>query len=293
MAAAWCFFAAGVSRRAFASLPLAAQPILSLRSASAALPFQPAGLGERLARRDPALLTKPMFSSPPAQTRFPLWLEGTWDVAQTFDGFVFPSKRITRERIMREPTVPGLQKLSVLEIPDMGKSPCNFQARFERAAGDGFCTEAKAFNLASAVDRSLEARLVQRVEYAPRQNPNRASIIFYPGRTRNAERVELFYNAREHEALSDSAFVASEHVRQVTFSGSPNEGVVRQVSGSYGQYRTYRRGAAADAASPERVRLNVLTAAYLEPTEQEALYFEAVDQPVIIYSHEAVLTRAT
>jgi hypothetical protein len=232
-----------------------------------------------------------MLNSPPTQTRFPVWLEGTWDVAQVFDGFVFPSKRIPRDRIMREPKVPGLQKLSVLDIPDMGKTPCNFQVRFDRAAGESFCTDDKVFNIASAVDHSLEARLVQRVEYAPQQNPNRCSVIFFPGRTRNAERIELFYNARDHEAVSDSIFVASEHLRQVTFSGSPDEGVVRQVSGSYGQYRTFTRSLET-RDSVERVRLNVLTAAYLEPTEQEALYFEAVNQPVIIYSHEAVLTRA-
>ncbi|KAJ1633094.1 hypothetical protein T492DRAFT_983309 [Pavlovales sp. CCMP2436] len=267
-----------LSRRGFASLPFVA-----------ALPgFSRLSLGDRLALRDPSQLAKPLFSSYASQTGYPAWLAGTWDVEQAFDGFVFPSKRITRAQIMNQPTVPGLQKLSVVSIPDMGKTPTRFQMRFSTPDGwAGRCFEDKAFNLASMVDGSLEARLVQKIEYSAAQNPNRLSVIFRPGKTRNAERVELFYNAREAEDVSEDLFVASEHLRQVTFSGSP-DGAVRQVSTSYGQYQTFTR--LRDGSG--RVRLNLLTAAYLEPTEQEALYFDAVDQPVIVYSHEAMLRAA-
>lgn len=166
----------------------------------------------------------------------------------------------------------------------MGKSPCRFQLRF-LPSDRGRCVEDKRFNIAAVVDGSLETRVVQRVDYEPERNPNRCSVIFRPGKERNAERVELFINSRDADDSSESTFVASEHLRQVTFGGSVNEGVVRQVSGSYGQYETYTR-------QPDgRVRRNLLTAAYLEPTEQEALYFQAVDQPVLVYSHEAMLVR--
>lgn len=257
-----------VGRRTFASLPFAAR----------------LSLGDRLAQRKAELLVKPIFNRPPGQTLYPPWLAGTWDVAQQFDGFVFPS-RIPRDRIMREPTVPGLQRLSVVSIPDMGKSPCSFQMRFLPAAS-GRCVEDKRFNLASVVDGSLEARIIQRVEYEPERNPNRLSAVLRPGKERNAERIELFFNSRDSDDISEDTFVASQHLRQVTFGGSVNAGVVRQVSGSYGQYETFAR------QSDGRVRRNLLTAAYLEPTEQESLYFQAVDQPVIVFSHEAVLTRA-
>jgi hypothetical protein len=278
-----------LSRRAFSTMPFAAPLTLGdPQRASAAMAFPGRmTLGDRLAQSKPELLVKPIFNTPPGVTSYPGWLVGTWDVAQVFDGFVFPSKRISREQIMREPAIPGLQKLSVVSVPDMGKSPCSFQMRFVPGAG-GRAVEDKRFNIASAVDGCLEAKLVQKVEYEPERNPNRCSVVMRPGRTRNAERIELFFNARESEALSEVTFVASEHLRQVTFSASPAEGIVRQVSGSYGQYQTFTRM----GDSSGQVRLNLLTAAYLEPTEQEALYFDSVDQPVLVYSHEAILRPA-
>ncbi|KAG8469605.1 hypothetical protein KFE25_006060 [Diacronema lutheri] len=259
-----------VTRRAFATLPFTARLTL----------------GERLSQRRPDLLVKPIFNSPPGETQYPAWLAGTWDATQVFDGFVFPSPTIPRDRIMREPTVPGLQRLSVVSVPDMGKATCRFSLRFSPAGGR--CVEDKRFNLASAVDGSLEARVVQRVEYDAARNPNRCSIVFRPGKERNAERVELFFNSRESDdsRVADGIFVTSEHLRQVTFGGSAVEGVVRQVSGSYGFFSTFTR------LADGNVRRNLLTAAYLEPTEQEALFFQAVDQPVLVFSHEALLVPA-
>lgn len=245
-------------------------------------------LAERLGRREAAALVKPIFNLPPAEQRFPPWLEGTWAVESAFGGFEFPSKEISRERLMQEVTIPGFQKLSVVSIPDMGKARDAFDLRFTRRGS--VVVEDLAANIKAQVEAGLAEGAaprdkVARVEYRPALDPNRMSVVFLPGRTRNAERIELFWNARDGCSPRAGMFVCSEHLRQVTFGGSSTEGVVRQVSGEYGHFRTFSQD------GRDQVRLNVLTAAYLEPMQQEALFWTSVDRPVVVYAHDAVLRR--
>ena len=97
--------------------------------------------------------------------------------------------------------------------------------RWSRDAG-GVVREDRAANLAAAIDGGLGYAAIERVEYKPDAmipnpfgvNPNRLSVVFRPDRTRNAARIELFANAREADSPSDSLFVTSEYLRQVTFS---------------------------------------------------------------------------
>lgn len=273
---------ADLPRRAAIALPLTALP---LAAPAATLPLAGLPLSERLSRRQPELLTKPILNIPPGETLHPDWLEGTWSVRSTFGGYLFPSKKISRERLLQEATIPGFQVLSIAAFPDVGKTPCEYRARYARRA-DGMIVEDKPFNLRSAIDGGVEKRVVDRILYTPAQNPNRLSIVFLPGKARNAERIELFFNAREGERADGDTFVCSEHLRQVTFGGSSTEGVVRQVSGEYGHYTTFRR---VDAST---VRANVLTAVYLDSMQQDALYFqERPDQPVVIFAHNLNLTK--
>jgi hypothetical protein len=61
--------------------------------------------------------------------------------------------------------------------------------------------------------------------------------------------------------------------------------VARQVSGEYQHFFTFRR------LDAERVKLNVLTAAYLEPMQQDAMFMKAPTKPVVVYSHDMALER--
>lgn len=56
--------------------------------------------------------------------------------------------------------------------------------------------------------------LVSNVEYVGKE-PNRATLNFKQMATRNAERIELFSNARETETKPDGTFYAAECLRQV------------------------------------------------------------------------------
>lgn len=180
--------------------------------------------------------TLPPHSAHSDPTPTPPRLLGTWRATLSFDGYELPAKDLlSREEIFAEPTVPGLQKCSVALIPDVGKEGVQFQMRWVREKG-GAVREDRATNLRSAIAGGLGYDAIERVEYKADPmlpnpfgvNPNRLSLIFVPGRTLNAERIEIFANAREWEAPSPDMFLESEYVRQVTFSSS-RTGVPRQV----------------------------------------------------------------
>jgi hypothetical protein len=169
-------------------------------------------------------------------------LLGTWRATLSFDGYELPAKDLlSREEIFAEPTVPGLQKCSVALIPDVGKEGVHFEMRWVRGK-DGAVREDRAANLRSAIAGGLGYDAIERVEYKADPmlpnpfgiNPNRLSLVFVPGRTLNAERVEIFANARDWEAAAPDVFLESEYVRQVTFSSS-RTGVPRQVWGGWGR----------------------------------------------------------
>ena len=82
-------------------------------------------LSQRLERRD---LNKPVFNKArPGPQQYPDWMEGTWSATADFQGYSFPSKTMNPKLLVKEPTVPGFQKLSVVYIPDIGST----QVRYE------------------------------------------------------------------------------------------------------------------------------------------------------------------
>ena len=110
---------------------------------------------------------------------------------------------------------PGFQKLSIVQVPDVG-SGGTYPLRWVRRASDGAVIEDRAANIAAVVAGFLGAPLVAGVDYAPEREPNRLTVRFVPGGTVNAERVELFANAREAATRDDGVFFALEALRQVT-----------------------------------------------------------------------------
>jgi hypothetical protein len=132
------------------------------------------------------------------------------------------------------------------------------------------------------------------VIYNPTQNPNRLSIEFVPYRTINAERIELFCNAREQSNSpdDDSLFCCAEYVRQVTFGTGSTVGVPRQVSTNYANFYTYQRTTNDDdqmSGNGGVITGNLLTTAYLDP--QDPQYFQEPSKPVVVYSHNFRMQR--
>eukprot|EP00283_Hemiselmis_rufescens_P007043 CAMPEP_0173426564 /NCGR_PEP_ID=MMETSP1357-20121228/6000_1 /TAXON_ID=77926 /ORGANISM="Hemiselmis rufescens, Strain PCC563" /LENGTH=289 /DNA_ID=CAMNT_0014390261 /DNA_START=257 /DNA_END=1127 /DNA_ORIENTATION=+ len=238
------------------------------------------GLAEKLKSRQSDALKKPLLPSivvqPVKQVSYPEWLEGTWVAESRFAGYELPVKKLSKETLMKDTAIAGFQKLSVLTVPDMAAS-MRYPLRFVKN-DNGKVVEDVAFNVASVVDNSLGYRAVQGVEYNPSKDAARVSVTFLPGKTRNAERIELFVNLAESQG-SGGAFVTSQYFRQVTYSLSKEFGVARQEVGEYSHFWTYEQG-----DSPDQVRANLLTAAYLQP--QDPLFFESPQMPVVVYSNE-------
>lgn len=143
----------------------------------------------------------------------------------------------------------------------------------------------------------LKYQAISDVLYNPKSNPNRISIQFITYKTINAERIELFCNARESEEYFDSrsnetVFVAAEYIKQVTFGTGSTVGIPRQVSTNYAHFYTWKKPPPSDGSvesTSSSIRGNLLTAAYLDP--QDPMYFEEPQQPVAIYSHALSATR--
>merc|ERR1712060_1029412 len=102
-------------------------------------------------------------------------------------------------------------------------------------------------------------------------DPNRITMSIQG--SKNAERIELFVNARDSETPADDPdlFLCSEYRRQVTFSSR----VVQGANGNYQHFKTYQR------RGPDAVRLNILSACYFDPLSPA--YFEAFDKPVVVF----------
>lgn len=158
--------------------------------------------------------------------------------------------------------------------------------------------EDRKLSLQTSMDAHLGYAAVREVIYDVGSNPNRISIDFVPNRTRNANRIELFCNARESELVEqpsssssgdEQIFVCSEYIRQVTFGLSQEFGVARQVSGNYAHFWTWRGGVNENGSLPSVVKGNLLTTAYLDA--QDPMFFDEPSKPVIVYSHDLVATR--
>ena len=202
-------------------------------------------------------------------------------------------------------SVPGFQKLSIAYVPDVG-SGAKHQLRFVRRS-DGSVVEDRAFNLASVIDGYLGKRLVEEVEYAPEREPNRATVRLVSGGSVNAERIELFSNARESATRpADGVFFALESLRQVTLGYTTQFNAPRVAVTDYEHVWTYR------LLSPdgESVRATLSTAGYVQPNEalkytapeavrgggapqpQLSGLLSAATEPVVLYSHTVAMRRA-
>lgn len=274
---------APVPRRAALLTGCGGMTLLALADVSALAASR--SLAERVERRD---LPKPVFNRVrPGPQTYPAWLGGEWTCRCTFEGFAFPSRNLDRKALMREPTVPGFQKLSLVYVPDVGAADVAYRARFVRAGagdsdgdGDGYaaCEEDRAFNLASIVDAYLERPgAVESVEYDRAADANRATVRLAPGASTNAERIELFTNARESETRAgDGTFFASEALRQVTLGFSRDFNQARVVNTDYQHVWSYTPTYEADG-TVRRVRCALSTAGYIQPSD--AMRLTATPQP--------------
>jgi hypothetical protein len=197
-------------------------------------------------------------------------------------GFQFPSKTVKRETLVGYDDVPGFQKLSVARMGDVGS---NTTYAMSWTTGDAPVTERFPANLRASLEAYSRAPgAVTAVEYDA-ANPNRCSVTFKQGLLRNAERIELFCNAREAEAVDADTFVCSEAYRQVTFSLSTEFGKPRQVNTDWSCFWTFKRrpgGGGWDG--------NVLTAGYLSPLSPS--FFDEPTKPVVVYSHKLAARAA-
>lgn len=265
------------------------------------------GLATQLAKKDPSALKNKIFNIPPSLQTYPSWMEGTWKITSRFAGYLFPSKTIPKDQILQDFVVPGFQKCSIAATADVGKEQVQYDMRIiptnnNNNKKEPLFVEDRSFNFQSSINAYLGYGAVQQVLYDGSKNPNRLGIDFVDYRTINAERIELFCNARESESYSiptttttttndasttndnssnntyQRIFVASEHVKQVTFGTGSTQGVPRQVGTNYGLYWTWKD------QGPNRISGNLLVAGYLDP--QDSLYFQEPTDPVVVYSHQ-------
>lgn len=282
------------------ALLVAAATAASVAGPRAAVAGPPLSLKARLDAQDTRLLTKPQGMAAPAEAVYPSWLDGEWRASVSFAGYELPAKDlISRNELFAEGKVPGFQKLSVALLPDIGKSlgesgPATFPMRWVKDS-NGLVREDREANFRSAVRGGLGYDAIERVDYktdpnnpfglgSNTGNPNRLKLVFAPGLTPNAERIELFINARETEQPEgrDDLFYMSESVRQVTFSA----GQSRQINGEYAHFFSFRR------LSDTRVQGVIITAAYADPLQLERFFVKVgPNRPLIVFSHGLTLTR--
>lgn len=248
------------------------------------------GLASKLSQRDPAQLKNSIFNIAPGPQVYPDFIRGNWDVTMKFNGFLFPSKTIAKEKLVANVGIPGFQKLSIAQVGDVGRELTNYQMNIDPTTG----LQDRQGSLSSSINGHLGYEAVREVIYDVKDNANRISIDFVPQRTRNANRIELFCNARESElvpaessASGQTVFVCSEYIRQVTFGLSQEFGVAREVVGNYAHFWTWK----SDANDKSTVTGNLLTVAYLDP--QDPMFFDEPSKPVVVYSHDLVAKRSS
>ena len=55
-------------------------------------------LAEKLSKRDPSVLINSIFNIPPTVQIYPDFMKGTWKVSCKYGGYLFPSKKISKEK---------------------------------------------------------------------------------------------------------------------------------------------------------------------------------------------------
>lgn len=176
----------------------------------------------------------------------------------------------------------------------MGKEGVRYSLRFDKDA-DGVVREDRAFNFRQAVRGGLGYDAIERVDYkedpnnkfglgSNTGNPNRLKLVFAPGLTVNAERIELFVNEHESEQPSPDLFYTSETLRQVTFSA----GQSRQINGEYSHFMSFRR------VSDTVIDSVIVTAVYTDPLQLERFFVKVgPSRPIIVFSHTVRLEKQT
>jgi len=209
-----------------------------------------------------------------------------------FNGFLFPSKTIPKDKLVANFGIPGFQKVSIAQVGDVGREITNYQMNIDESTG----LQDRKVTLSSSINGHLGYEAVREIIYDPKENPNRISVDFIPNETRNANRIELFCNARESELVSaessasgQTVFVCSEYIRQVTFGLSKEFGVAREVVGNYAHFWTWKGGDNDGGKNNNKVTGNLLTVAYLDP--QDPMFFDEPSKPVVVYSHDLVAKR--
>lgn len=215
-------------------------------------------------------------------------MRGEWEISLKFAGYLFPSKTVSKDAIVKNVNIPGFQKCSIAGVADVGRELTTYTMKIQENG-----LEDRIQTLTSSINAHLGGyKAVEAVLYDPSSNPNRISIDFVKNRTRNANRIELFCNARESELVKNPSnealniFVNSEYARQVTFSLSQEFGVARQVVGNYAHFWTWKENEGGDTMTG-----NLLTATYFDP--QDPLFFDEPSKPVSVYSHQISAKRVS
>jgi hypothetical protein len=225
-----------------------------------------------------------------------------------YGGYLFPSQKISRERLTQDYEVPGFQKCSIAALCDVGKDSVNYILNIDKGSGleDRRTSLTTSINAhlapGSNVDDTNVRNVIREVLYSPKSNPNRLSIIFEEYQVTNAERIELFCNGRESERIerddtNQQIFVCSEYIRQVTFGTGSQVGVPRQITTNYAHFWTWKSppgtlkngDGGTEQEEAQQITGNLLTACYLDP--QDSLFFEEPSKPVAVYSHVLTATR--
>jgi hypothetical protein len=291
--------AAGVDRRSSIQTGLASAAGLLLLPAAlvSTTAAAPAAAGHQI---DYSAFKKSLFNTPPGLLQFPPWMEGEWDAAFSFVGADFPSSAssssssqasvIPKDRIVADTSLPGFRRLSIAMVPDVGK-PHSFRMRFRAREDEGArrVEEDRAFNLKNALESEVGKGAVASVDYNPDRNPNRLTINLLPQAAVNAQKIELFCNARAplpagkgEEGAAEESFRFVEDIRQVSITSRLAE------TTTVGDYRhvweLYRQG---DGS----VKGFLSTVSYATP--QDALFQLGAFAPLVVYFHTVRLMRST
>ena len=232
---------------------------------------------------------------------------GEWTCATTFVDASFPRRDVDARALARVPETPGFRALSVARVPDVGREgTIEHRVRFVRV--DGKTREDLGFNLMEIIDAYVGADAVEAVTT---DGDDRTTIRLKPRASPNAERIELFTNARESGVEGD-AFYVRESFRQVSLGYGTEYGNARVAPTDYEHRWTYTPlpdvpGGAVDETNVNKVRVKLVTAAYVQG--QGALRLTASSnprgapvpklgdaaglafEPVIVYTHVSLLER--
>jgi hypothetical protein len=152
---------------------------------------------------------------------------------------LFPSTKISRQRVTQNVQIPGFPKCSIAALlGDVGEE-VDYQMQIELDSGleDRVVTLENQINAHLGI-RGRQGYLVQ--SQTEPQSPVGRGLYRI---TQNAERMELFFNARKSELVSETAaFVCSEYLRQVAFGKGSEVSIPREVDKLWPTMHAFGRG---------------------------------------------------